>query len=261
MNTGPQGSFSGANVPKFNIWRQQTSIFAMLLPTTTAGPDSTSPAAIIRSRCRACMSSQHYFRLFGAPVTAGRTFTAAEDSPHGGHVVVLSYGLWKSRFGGNPQHRRQQYPARWPALSGRRHHRPKDFVTEVPADLWLPFQFDLNSQDMAHYFAVAARLKPGVTIAAGQRAIQARRRSVPPHLWPGSSWARRTASAWRLSQDHGRRYAHLALGAARAPSASCCSSPAPTSPTCCWSAPPSASANSPPAPPSAQDARTSSASC
>ena len=34
----------------------------------------------------------------------------------------------------------------------------------MPADLWVPFQFDLNSQDMAHYFTVAARLRPGVTL-------------------------------------------------------------------------------------------------
>src|SRR5271156_4799889 len=27
MNTSPRGSFPGANVPKFNIWHQQTSIF------------------------------------------------------------------------------------------------------------------------------------------------------------------------------------------------------------------------------------------
>jgi len=27
MNTGDQGSFPGANVPKYNIWRQQTGIF------------------------------------------------------------------------------------------------------------------------------------------------------------------------------------------------------------------------------------------
>ena len=41
-----------------------------------------------------------YFAMLGAPVIAGRTFTAAEDSPNGGRVVVLSYGLWKTRFGG-----------------------------------------------------------------------------------------------------------------------------------------------------------------
>ncbi len=40
----------------------------------------------------------------------------------------------------------------------------KSFVTDAPTDLWLPFQFDMNSQDQAHYFMVAARLKPGITI-------------------------------------------------------------------------------------------------
>ena len=44
-----------------------------------------------------------YFALFGAPLAMGRTFTAAEDSPNGGRVAVLSYGLWKRRFGGNPK--------------------------------------------------------------------------------------------------------------------------------------------------------------
>jgi len=39
--------------------------------------------------------------MFGAPVALGRTFTAQEDSPNGGHFVVLNYGLWKSRYGGN----------------------------------------------------------------------------------------------------------------------------------------------------------------
>lgn len=32
----------------------------------------------------------------------GRTFTPQEDSPHGGKTVVISYGLWKRKFGANP---------------------------------------------------------------------------------------------------------------------------------------------------------------
>jgi predicted permease len=40
----------------------------------------------------------------------------------------------------------------------------KSFVTDTPTDLYLPFQFDMNTQDQNHYFKVAARLKPGMTM-------------------------------------------------------------------------------------------------
>jgi hypothetical protein len=40
----------------------------------------------------------------------------------------------------------------------------KRSVTEVTTDLYLPFQFDLNTQDQANYFTVGARLKPGITV-------------------------------------------------------------------------------------------------
>ncbi len=47
--------------------------------------------------------SASYFRLFGATMTLGRPFTAEEDVPGGPHVAVISYGLWRSRFGGDPE--------------------------------------------------------------------------------------------------------------------------------------------------------------
>ena len=71
--------------------------------------------------------------------------------------MVLSYGLWKSRFGGDPNIvgtniQLDGQPYQVVGVIGR------GFVTDTPADLWVPFQFDLASQDMAHYFTVAARL-------------------------------------------------------------------------------------------------------
>lgn len=163
MNTGPQGSFPGANVPKFNIWRQQTRIFDAVAAFDQAGAGLNLTGGNDPEQLQGVHVSADYFRLFGAPLLAGRTFTAAEDSPNGGHVAVLSYGLWKRRFGGNPnivgtniQLDGQPYLVL--GVIGAK------FVTETPADLWLPYQFDLNSRDMAHYFQVAARLKPGVTL-------------------------------------------------------------------------------------------------
>lgn len=191
MNTGDQGSFPGANVPKFNIWRQQTGIFQQVAAYDSGGAGLNLTGSDKPEQVQGVHVSADYFSVLGAPVIAGRTFTAAEDSPHGGNVVVLSYGLWKRRFGGdrgiigkNVQLNGQAYQV--VGIIGR------DFVTDNPADLWLPFQFDLNSQDQAHYFGVMARLKPGVTVpmANAQLKLAANqyRTTYPGTLGPNGSF-------------------------------------------------------------------------
>jgi predicted permease len=163
LNTGPQGSFPVASVPKFNLWRQQTSIFQQVAAYDFGGAGLNLTGSDHPQQVQGVHVSADYFAMFGAPVIAGRTFTAAEDSPNGGHVTVLSYGLWKSRYGANPnlvgstiQLDGQPYLVVGIIGSG--------FETDTPTDLWVPFQFDLNSNDMVHFFTVAARLKPGVTM-------------------------------------------------------------------------------------------------
>ncbi len=163
LNTGDGGSFSSANVPKFNIWQQQTGIFQKVAAYDTGGAGLNLTGNDQPEQVQGVHVSADYFAILGAPVIAGRTFTSAEDSPHGGNVVVLSYGLWKRRFGGNlgiignnVQLNGQPYLV--VGIIGR------EFVSENPADLWLPFQFDLTSTDQAHYFGVIARLRPGVTV-------------------------------------------------------------------------------------------------
>jgi putative ABC transport system permease protein len=163
MNTGDQGSFPGANVPKFNIWRQQTGIFQQVAAFDSGGAGLNLTGNDQPEQVQGVHVSADYFSILGAPVIAGRTFTAAEDSPHGGNFVVLSYGLWKRRFGGNREIvgnniQLNGQPYQVVGVIGR------EFVTDNPADLWLPFQFEMSSPDQAHYFGVMARLKPGVTV-------------------------------------------------------------------------------------------------
>src|SRR6185437_11696898 len=163
METGPQGSFRGASVPKFNIWHQQTSIFQYVAGYDQGGSGLNLAGGGEPEQVQGIHVTGDYFRLFGAPILAGRTFTAAEDSPHGGHVVVLSHGLWKRRFGGNQNIigtniQLDGQPYLVVGIVGR------GFVTEPAGDLWLPYQFDLTTHDMANYFAVAGRLKPGITL-------------------------------------------------------------------------------------------------
>jgi predicted permease len=187
MNTDPQGSFPMANVPKFNVWRQQTGIFQQVAGYDWGGAGTNLTGGDTPQQVQAIHVTADYFSLFGAPLAAGRTFTAAEDSPNGGRVVVLSYGLWQSRFGGKPD-----VVGRTIQIDGQPYLVVgvigRGFVTEPAGDLWLPYQFDLTTRDMAHYFTVAARLKPGTTLqqANAQLALAAEqfRRIYPGDLGP-----------------------------------------------------------------------------
>ena len=56
----------------------------------------------VPEQLRAGEVSADYFRLLGAPVLRGRTFSAEEDRPGGERVVVLSHSLWRRRFASDP---------------------------------------------------------------------------------------------------------------------------------------------------------------
>ncbi len=160
----PSGYGVGASATTFHIWREQTSVFqdvsayrvGSINLTGGANPEQI-PMAQVSADC---------FRLFGAPFLQGRGFTAEEDRPNGGRVAVLNYGFWKRRFHGDP------HAAGKVILLGGEPYTIVgvlgpgfDFDSDPPPDVWLPFQLDPNSTDQASYFAAAARLKPGVTLA------------------------------------------------------------------------------------------------
>ncbi len=169
--TSPQGSGPGASVTKFNVWRQQTAAFEDVSAYDFGGPGLNLTGGAYPEQIQGIHVTKDYFRLFGAPVAMGRTFTADEDRPNGGHVLVLSNGLWKRRFGGDPN-----MVAKSISLGGVPYVvvgiLGPGFATDPVADVWIPFQFDPNSTDQAHYFLAAARLKPGVTLSMAKAALQ-----------------------------------------------------------------------------------------
>jgi len=186
----PQGSGAGANVPEFHLWQQQSSVFQDVAAYDYAGPGfnitGDRPQVV-----HGIHVTQRYFALFGAPILLGRTFTQQEDSPNGGHVVVISYGLWQRLFGGNPN-------IVGKALSlGNEPYTilgviAKSFHTDPQADLWLPFQFEPTSSDQGHYFLVSGRLKPGVTITQANAQLKLAadqyRRLYPNTMGPKDSF-------------------------------------------------------------------------
>ncbi|HEX4065273.1 MAG TPA: ABC transporter permease [Acidobacteriaceae bacterium] len=163
MNTFPDGNGTSASPVNFNTWKAQTGVFQDVAAYDFGGPGFNLTGAV-PEQVHGIHASEAYFRLFGAPIQLGRTFTPQEDSPNGGHVVVISYGFWQRKFGGNPH-----IVGTSVSLSSEPYTivgvLGKSFVTDPASDLWVPFQIDPNSTNLGHYFRVAGRLKPGVTLA------------------------------------------------------------------------------------------------
>jgi len=192
--TTPAGPSYGASATKFNELRKQTSIFQDVSAYEFNGAQLNVTGGALPEQIHGIRVSEAYFRLFGAPVIQGRTFTGDEDRPNGDRVVVISYGLWQRRFGGDPGQIGQTISlggAAWTVIGVL---GPKfDTGLDTPPDVWLPFQIDPASNDNAQYFNIAARLKPNVTFAQAtarlQRASLEFRERFPNIMGPRDSFA------------------------------------------------------------------------
>jgi putative ABC transport system permease protein len=152
-----------ASEPMFAFWAQTNPGFEDLsayLPISGMNLTSGERPEVVD----AIKASKSYFRLFGATPILGRTFTTDDDRPGGPHVLVMSYGLWQRRFGGDA------------GILGKALNLGGSSYTvigvcsptikpEPSADIWVPLQADVNSTNQAHILMVAGRLPPGVTLA------------------------------------------------------------------------------------------------
>src|SRR5580692_9453686 len=156
------GSTPGASIPDFRFWLERLDsvqdIAAYDFGQSEMGFTSGAPEQV-----HGIHVTSNYFRLLGAPVLLGRTFSQADNLVNGPRVVVLSYHLWRRRFAGDEH------------IIGKTISLDKEsytvigitgegFNSEPETQLWIPFQFDLNSTNQLHSFMVAARLKPGATL-------------------------------------------------------------------------------------------------
>ena len=126
----------------------------------------------IRLVCASVESS--FLSTLGIVPALGRSFTAEEDGPNKPRVVLLSYGIWRARFGGRPDALGRIVmvdgaPTRVVGVL------PPDFETPTlaHADLVIPQRLDgatLQRAVTGRPLRVIARLRPGTTIAAARAA-------------------------------------------------------------------------------------------
>lgn len=121
--------------------------------------------------------SQDYFKVLGVEPALGRTFLPGEEAVNGPSVVVLSNGLWRGRFGGDPAIVGHQV-----TLNGISYTvvgiMPAGFenVIAPAAQLWGPLQYDVSlpyACRTCHHLRGIARLKPSVSIAAAAADLNA----------------------------------------------------------------------------------------
>jgi putative ABC transport system permease protein len=112
---------------------------------------------------------QTFLSTLGVQPLLGRNFTLDEDRPNVARVAILSFALWKSRFGGDPGVLREAI-----SLDGDTTRivgvLPASFElpTLTPADILLPEALDEEQQRRSSPGSVLrtfGRTKPGATVA------------------------------------------------------------------------------------------------
>ena len=98
----PAGNGYSNSIPKYMVWRR-TTCSNPWRSTNRAASGMNLGAGDLPEQAKASHVSKDYFRVFGVRRLVGRTFSDAEDVPHGAAAAVLSDRLWKNRLGGDPQ--------------------------------------------------------------------------------------------------------------------------------------------------------------
>jgi putative ABC transport system permease protein len=164
---GPSVRVGTVGPANFFDWQEQSESFSSMSyfvqwPLNLTGDGEPQEAQVQ-------LTSANFFSTLGVQPLLGRTFRPEEDDPGGeplalGEVAVLSYGLWKSRYGGDQgivgrTIRLDGEPVTVVGVMG-----PDFRVLDQKPDLWMPLAITPgNRTTMGRFMTAIGRLKPGVT--------------------------------------------------------------------------------------------------
>jgi len=158
------------NLGNFSDWKEQNQVFSDMAMFFDRSVNLTSDGEPEEVACQ--YAGTNLFSVLGTNAALGRTFVDDDGREGQPNIVVISYGLWQRRYGGDKQIVGRQIivnerPATivgvMPATFGW--HIQKGSQASKPADIWLPFQITNELRGRRGRFASAvARLKPGVSL-------------------------------------------------------------------------------------------------
>ena len=160
------------SAPNFLDWKNRNRAFEDMAAFT--GEDFTLTGLGEPERLPGVIVSPNLFSVLGIGPAIGRVFLGDEGRMGGAQAVILSYGLWQRRFGGDP------------AVLGRSitlNGHPQVVVGVMPREesflvdgiqIWAASDFgDLRESRAANRLQVLARLKHGITQAEAQAEMDA----------------------------------------------------------------------------------------
>src|SRR6185295_15264715 len=152
--------------PNFTDWRNQNQSFEKIGVYNRSSYNLTGVGEA--ERITTGQVSADLFAVLRVNPAWGRLFTNEEDKPGGNPVVILSYGLWQRRFGGQESILNQPL-----TLNGKSYTvigvMPQEFRYPSRVDMWVPVgqlsgQTSWQSRGNHPGLYGVARLKPGVTM-------------------------------------------------------------------------------------------------
>ena len=169
-----QDDTAGSNVVSGGMyaeWKRQNRSYSSLALAQSIRVGLSGSGGQLPEKLKSALFSWDMLRTLGVRPALGRDFTQVDDNPGANGTVLLSWGLWKRRFGGDPAILNQTIDL---------DAQPYTVIGVMPAwfdfpdpstQLWTPVYHDKPEDTMTsysdHMFRVVGRLKPGVSAAQG----------------------------------------------------------------------------------------------
>ena len=169
-------------------WRAASTPFASMGEWSGVRDCDLTAANPVRLRCG--IVDSHLLPTLAVQPALGRNFTADEDQPNVPKVALISYGLWRSRFAGDPSLVGKTIPLDGEPVSITGILPPQfELPSLAPIDLLVPQALNLPetvSRRNATILYVVGRLKPGATLEQGRAALgplfERSMKDVPPNF-------------------------------------------------------------------------------
>ncbi|MEP7339906.1 MAG: ABC transporter permease [Acidobacteriota bacterium] len=155
------------SAPNFWDWQRQNDVFEKMAILDSAGKGYNLSGGNDPERVSGVRVSADFFDVLGVKPRLGRGFLLEEEQPGKHQVVVISDGLWRSRYNSDPA-----IIGKTVKVEGEDHTvvgvMPPNFEFSLYSpvrQLWVPVAYTKGDQDRgSNSFLCIGRLKPGVTM-------------------------------------------------------------------------------------------------